>query len=183
MTVDFQPLGKAVDSGRIQAALGFNRARLNKLVTKTYDYGVGAALPRPAGVLGGTMVWDVRELEKALPKILAAQQSVVRNAPRNGREPLDFAELEKRREVFEGIPHVLGLMDAVMIAEHFDLGESGARYPGEWAARGQLLPPYAGLIGSRRVWKVEDVKEHKPLILRHLERRRELGSHGAGAQG
>lgn len=90
------------------------------------------------------------------------------------REPVDFEKLEKRREVFEGVPHVLGLMDAVMMAEHFELGQNGARYPGEWAAREVLLPAHVGVIGSRRVRRVKGVKEREPLILRQLERRREL---------
>lgn len=172
--INFEPLGRAVDSGRLQTALGFNRARLNKLVTQTYDYGLGAVLPRPVGVLGGSMVWDVRDLDKALPKILAAKGTVTRNAPRVDREPVDFEELTKRREDFEGLPHVLGYMDAVMIAEAFGLGEGGARVPGEWASRGKLLPAHAGVIGTRRVWDVREVKEREPLILRHLERRRAL---------
>ncbi len=176
MSVNFEPLGRAVDSGRLQTALGFNRARLNKLVMQTYDYGLGAALPRPVAVLGGSMVWDVRDLEKALPKIIAARATVSRNAPRIDREPLDFEELSRRREDFEGLPHVLGFMDAFMISEAFGLGESGSRYPGEWAARGQLLPPHAGVIGTRRVWKVEDVKAHELAILKHLERRQWLAS-------
>lgn len=174
MSVNFEPLGRVVDSGRLQTALGFNRARLHKLVTESYNYGLGAVLPRPVGVLGGSMVWDVRQLEKALPRILAARATVSRNAPRIDREPLDVEELSKRREIFEGLPHVLGFMDAVMIAEHFDLGESGARFPGEWAARGQLLPPHAGVVGTRRVWMVQDVKAREPAILKHLERRRWL---------
>lgn len=173
-TIDFHPLGRAVDSGRLQETLGFNRARLNKLVTLTYNYGLGAVLPRPVGVLGGTMVWDVEHLNQALPKILAAQGAASRNAPRIEREPVDFDGLAKHREDFEGMPHVLGFMDAVMIAEAFGLGAKGARFPGEWAARGKLLPPHAGVIGTRRVWDVREVKEHKPLILRHLERRRSL---------
>lgn len=174
MSINFDPLGRAVDSGRLQTALGFNRARLNKLVTQTYDYGLGAVLPRPVGVLGGSMVWDVRELEEALPKILAAKGKVSRNAPRVDRELVDFEELSKRRDDFEGLPHVLGYMDAVMIAEAFGLGEGGARVPGEWASRGKLLPAHAGVIGTRRVWDVCEVKEREPLIRRHLERRRAL---------
>lgn len=174
MTVDFSPLGRAVDSGRLQTALGFNRARLNKLVTQLYDRGVGAALPRPVGVLGGSMVWDVKDLERALPAILAAQSSRNRFPERIEREPVDFDELAKHREVFESLPHVLGFMDAAIIAEAFGLGEDGARYPGEWAARGKLLPPHAGVIGIRRVWDVQDVKAHEPLIRRHLHRRRDL---------
>lgn len=174
MSINFEPLGRAVDSGRLHTALGFNRARLNKLVTKTYDYGLGAVLPRPVGVLGGSMVWDLHDLEKATPKILAAKGTVSRNAPRIEREPLDFEELALRREDFEGLPHILGYMDAVMIAEAFGLGEGGARVPGEWASRGKLLPAHAGVIGTRRVWDVREVKEREPLILRHLERRRAL---------
>lgn len=175
MTVDFNPLGRAVDSRRIQTALGLSRAHLHKLVMKTYDVGMGAALPRPVGVLGATMVWDIRDLEKAVPGFLAARKAAEsRIFEKVRREPVDFEELEKRREDFKGMPHVLGLMDAVMIAEHFELGQNGARYPGEWAAREVLLPAHAGVIGSRRVWRVEDVKEREPLILRHLERRREL---------
>lgn len=163
-----------MDSGRIQAALGFNRARLNKLVSHSYDRGLGAALPRPAGVLGGSLVWDVRELEQAVPAILAAQSSRDRFPPRIEREPMNFDELARHREDFEGLPHILGFMDAAMIAEAFGLGEDGARYPGEWAARGKLLPPPAGVIGSRRVWDVHEVKAHEPAINRHLERRRAL---------
>lgn len=171
MTVNFEPIRHAVDSGRVQAGLGFNRARLNALVTTNYNYGVGAALPRPVGVLGGSMVWDVRELEAALPAIREAQQHVVRNAPRIEREPVTLAVLAARREDYEGIPHVLGLLDADMIAAHFGVGP---RYPGEWAERKNLLPPPVGVLGTRRVWAVEDVKAHEEQILKHLARRREL---------
>ncbi|MGO4856285.1 hypothetical protein [Arthrobacter sp. 2MCAF14] len=190
MTIDFDPIGNAVDSGRVQTALGFNRARLNALVTANYnhgvvttnyDHGVGAALPRPVGVLGGTMIWDVHELEAALPAILEARQNVKRNAPRIEREPVTFEALAARREDYEGIPHVLGLMDAEMIAEHFGVAP---RYPGEWAERKKLLPPPVGVVGApakttksprqRRVWAVEDVKAHEEQILKHLARRREL---------
>ncbi|MEW1813011.1 hypothetical protein AB0284_20205 [Pseudarthrobacter phenanthrenivorans] len=174
MSIHFYPVGRAVDSGRLQTALGFNRQRLSALVTTSYDHGVGAALPRPAGILGGSMVWDVQELEAALPAILEARQHVVRNAPRTEREPLSQEALAAYREHHEGIPHVLGLMDAEMIAAHFGLGPAGARYPGEWSARGKLLPAPAGVIGTRRVWAVEDVKEREDLILKHLARRRHL---------
>lgn len=172
MPVDFTPLGRVVDSGRLQTALGFNRARLNKLVTKLYDRGVGAALPRPVGVLGGSMVWDVEDLQRALPAILAAQSSTDRFPARVEREPVDFEELAQRRENFEGLPHILGFMDAALIAEAFGLGEDGARYPGEWAARGKLLPLHAGLVGARRVWDVKAVKAYEPAIRRHLDRLR-----------
>ncbi|HEX9227878.1 MAG TPA: hypothetical protein VF885_14845, partial [Arthrobacter sp.] len=168
MSIDFSPVGRAVDSGRLQAALGFNRARLSALVTSSYDHGVGAALPRPVGVLGGAAVWDVAELEAALPAILEARRHVVRNAPRIARKPVDFTVLAARRDYHDGLPHVLGLMDADLIAEHFDLGDKGARYPGEWSARGKLLPEPTGTVGTRRVWTVEDVKSREELILRHL---------------
>lgn len=174
MSIDFEPIGRAVDSGRLQAVLGFNRQRLNALVSTSYDHGVGAALPRPVGILGGSMVWDVKELEAALPAIQDAKQHVVRNAPRIERQPLSLDALAQRREYWEGVPHVLGLMDAEMIAAHFDLGPAGARYPGEWAARGKLLPQPAGVIGTRRVWKVEDVKAREEQISKHLARRREI---------
>lgn len=174
MSVDFDPVGRAVDSGRLQTALGFNRQRLNALVTTSYDHGVGAALPRPVGILGGSMVWDADELTEAVPAILDARQHVVRNAPRIEREPVSLTALAERREHSEGIPHVLGLMDAEMIAAHFDLGPAGARYPGEWSARGKLLPPPAGTIGTRKVWAVEDVKAREELIRKHLARRRLL---------
>ncbi|WP_018771462.1 hypothetical protein [Arthrobacter sp. 162MFSha1.1] len=174
MSIDFTPVGRAVDSGRLQTALGFNRQRLNALVSTSYDHGVGAALPRPVGLLGGSMVWDVQELEAALPAILEARRHVVRNAPRTDREPLNLEALATKRQDFEGVPHVLGLMDAEMIAAHFNLGPAGARYPGEWAARGKLLPAPAGVIGTRRMWAVEHVKEREDLIRTHLARRRHL---------
>jgi predicted DNA-binding transcriptional regulator AlpA len=175
MSTNFDALGRAVDSGRLQTALGLSRAHLHKLVTKTYDIGMGAALPRPVGVLGGSMVWDVRDLQKALPAFLSAREAAeTRLYERIEREPVDFDELAKRREDFEGLPHVLGLMDAALIAEAFDLGENGARLPGEWALRGKLLSAHKGVIGTRRVWDVREVKEHEPLIRRHLERRKSL---------
>ncbi|KIC68733.1 hypothetical protein [Pseudarthrobacter phenanthrenivorans] len=177
MSIDFDPVGRAVDSGRLQAALGFNRQRLNALVSTSYDHGVGAALPRPVGILGGSMVWDAEELQEALPAILEARQRVVRNAPRIAREPVSQEALAAYREHHKGVPHVLGLMDAEMIAAHFNLGPAGARYPGEWASRGKLLPEPAGVIGTRRVWAVEDVKGREDLILKHLARRREISRH------
>ncbi|HEX9087411.1 MAG TPA: hypothetical protein VF867_07805, partial [Arthrobacter sp.] len=181
MTIDFDPIGYAVDSGRVQAALGFNRARLNALVTSNCNYGVGAALPQPVGVLGGAMVWHVRDLEAALPAILEARRNIKRNGPRIDREPVTLAALAARRDDHEGVPHVLGLMDAEMIAEHFGVAP---RYPGEWAERKKLLPPPVGVVGApskttkaprqRRVWAVEGVKAHEEQILKHLARRREL---------
>lgn len=171
MPIDFAPLGDAVDSGRLQKALGFNRARLNKLLTVSHNYGLGAALPDPAGVLGGALIWSVKDLEEALPAILAAQQNRARKLNRTDREPVDFAAVEALHGDFEGVPHVLGWMDAALIARHFGLGKGGARYPGEWAARGRLLPEHAGVLGGGRVWSVESVKEREPLILAHLVRR------------
>lgn len=161
-----------MDSGRVQKALGLSRAHLHALVTSSYNYGMGAALPRPVGFLAGSMVWDVRDLEAALPLIAEARENVVRNGPRIERDPVTVESLTAKREDYEGIPHVLGLMDAEMIAAHFGVA---ARYPGEWAARGKLLPGPVGALGVRvRVWAVEDVKAHEEQILKHLARRREL---------
>lgn len=174
MTVNFDPVGRAVDSGRVQKAMGLSRAHLHALVTDSYDYGIGAALPRPTGLLGGSMIWDVRELEAALPAFQEARQNVVRNGPRIEREPITTEALAAQREAHDGVPHVLGLMDAEMIAAHFNLGDKGSRYPGEWAARGKLLPDPVGVLGTRRVWSVEDVKAREALILKHLARRRDL---------
>lgn len=173
--IEFTPLGNAVDSAQVQSVLGLSRAHLHRLVTKTYDIGMGAALPRPAGQLGGAMVWDVRELEKALPSFLAARRAAAsRRFERVEREPLDVDELAGRRETFQGLPHILGFMDAVMISEHFGLGDGGPRKVWEWSQRGHLLPEESGTLGGRHVWDVREVKEREPLILSHLERRRSL---------
>lgn len=171
LPIDFAPLGEAVDSGRLQKALGFNRARLSQLLTVSHNYGLGAALPDPVGVLGGALIWSVKDLEEALPTILAAQQSRARKLHRTDREPVDFAAVEALHGDFEGVPHVLGWMDAALIARHFGLGQGGARYPGEWASRGRLLPEHAGILGGGRVWPVKGVKEREPLIIAHLARR------------